>query len=68
MAGRADLETAIATTVARTRAYAKRQRTWFRSQPDIRWLDADEDPATTALELVTAFRGQSVEPHYAGAT
>ena len=49
VAGRADLETAIATTVARTRAYAKRQRTWFRSQPDITWLDADEDPASTAL-------------------
>ena len=58
LAGRADLETAIATTVARTRAYAKRQRTWFRSQPDITWLDADEDPASTAL----AARGRVPPP------
>jgi tRNA dimethylallyltransferase len=66
MAGRTDLETAITATVARTRAYAKRQRTWFRSQPGITWLDADDDPTSAALGLVTAFRGPSVEPLYAG--
>jgi tRNA dimethylallyltransferase len=64
--GRADLETAIATTAARTRAYAKRQRSWFRSEPDISWLDADGDPARPALELVRAFLGRRGEPLYAG--
>jgi tRNA dimethylallyltransferase len=41
LAGRASLEEAIARDVARTRAYAKRQRTWFRSERDIEWLDGD---------------------------
>ena len=43
--GRADLETAIATTVARTGRTRSGSETWFRSQPDITWLP-DEDPAS----------------------
>ena len=31
--GKTDLEEAIATTIAETRRYAKRQRTWLRSEP-----------------------------------
>jgi tRNA dimethylallyltransferase len=52
LARRSDLEASIARTVARTRAYAKRQRTWFRAQPDIHWLDADDGPAARALDLI----------------
>jgi tRNA A37 N6-isopentenylltransferase MiaA len=36
-------------------AFAKRQRTWFRREPDITWLDATEaDPFDRALMLARA--------------
>jgi tRNA dimethylallyltransferase len=35
------LSEAINQIVLRTRQFAKRQRTWFRAQPQIEWLDAD---------------------------
>jgi tRNA dimethylallyltransferase len=38
-------------TKRRTRAYAKRQLTWFRSEPDVRWLDARRDAAVLAGEI-----------------
>ena len=43
LAGRASLGAAIERTIQRTRAYARRQRTWFRSEPGVTWytgLDA----------------------------
>jgi tRNA dimethylallyltransferase len=47
------LHAAIATDATRTIAFAKRQRTWFRSEPDITWLDATDDlPTVAALDLV----------------
>ncbi|MFL5674221.1 MAG: tRNA (adenosine(37)-N6)-dimethylallyltransferase MiaA [Chloroflexota bacterium] len=36
------LDDAIALDVRRNIAFAKRQRTWFRSEPDIAWLDASD--------------------------
>jgi len=46
---------AIAETRRRTRAYAKRQMTWLRSERNVQWLDAnDRDHAyETALRLIT---------------
>jgi tRNA dimethylallyltransferase len=38
--GKIDQPSAIVETKRRTRAYAKRQMTWLRSEPDIVWLDA----------------------------
>ncbi len=38
--GELDREAAIAADAQRNVAFAKRQRTWFRSEPDIVWLDA----------------------------
>ena len=38
--GKLSRETAIAEDARRNQAFAKRQRTWFRSEPDIDWLDA----------------------------
>jgi tRNA dimethylallyltransferase len=35
----------------RTRDYAKRQRTWFRKEPGIFWLDASEGPGTLSREI-----------------
>jgi tRNA dimethylallyltransferase len=37
-------ETAIAEDARRNQAFAKRQRTWFRAEPGIRWLDATHGP------------------------
>ena len=50
--GRTTREEAIATDAQRNVAFAKRQRTWFRSEPDITWLDATSaDPFERALAL-----------------
>jgi tRNA dimethylallyltransferase len=56
LAGRATLDEAITRDVARTRAYAKRQRTWFRSEPDIQWLDASDRVAESAWPTVEEWR------------
>jgi tRNA dimethylallyltransferase len=47
--GEIDVPTAVARDVGRTRAYARRQATWFRSEPGIGWLDAS-DPLAAAIE------------------
>jgi len=39
-----------------TRQYAKRQMTWFRSQPNVRWVDAS-DHAAAAAEIVRLASG-----------
>lgn len=39
--GEATLEEAIATIALRTRQLAKRQETWFRRTPDVRWFDLE---------------------------
>ena len=41
--GEITLEQAIESTIVETRQYAKRQRTWFRRDPDIRWLSGFGD-------------------------
>jgi tRNA dimethylallyltransferase len=45
-------EQAIAEDTRRNVAFAKRQRTWFRSEPDVQWLDAGADPDRAALEVI----------------
>ena len=50
LAGRSSLEAAIATDVVRTRAYAGRQRTWFRAEPDIQWLPPSPDVTSVIRE------------------
>lgn len=43
---------AIELDVRRNVAFARRQRTWFRSEPDIAWLSADGGlPVTAALDI-----------------
>ena len=58
LAGRTDLEEAIATAIAETRRFAKRQRTWLRSEPGLRHLDPTEPElvkqAIEAIRSVTA--------------
>jgi len=49
--GETTVEHAIELDARRNVAFARRQRTWFRSEPDLVWLDAtDELPVTAALE------------------
>ena len=48
--GDATLEAAIAADAARNVAFAKRQRTWFRSEPELTWLDAAARPTEPAIE------------------
>ncbi len=42
LAGNISLEEAIALTILHTRQFAKRQCTWFRSDQQIEWFNADE--------------------------
>ena len=35
-----------------TRRYAKRQRTWFRKEPDVIWLDASQGPRVLSERIV----------------
>ena len=53
--GRRTTAEALAETIVRTRAYARRQRTWFRAEPGINWIDAVHDPFPAALVLVRRF-------------
>jgi tRNA dimethylallyltransferase len=41
--GEIDLETAVALTVRDTKAYSKRQMTWFRRDARVRWCDPTRD-------------------------
>jgi tRNA dimethylallyltransferase len=45
--GEADLPAAIAAAQQGHRNYAKRQLTWFRREPDVRWIEAFGDDAAT---------------------
>jgi tRNA dimethylallyltransferase len=40
------LDQALAAAVARTRAFARRQWSWFKRDPRIHWLDPESDPLT----------------------
>lgn len=53
--GHMDRDAALAETVRRTVGYAKRQRTWFRSEPDVEWLDARRLDVPALAERVGAF-------------
>jgi tRNA dimethylallyltransferase len=46
------LDDALDGAIRRTRAFARRQRAWFRRDPRIAWLDADVDPADHVADLL----------------
>jgi len=49
--GKLTREEAIESTAKRTRRYAKRQMTWFRREPDVRWFTAFGDDDTVRSEV-----------------
>jgi tRNA dimethylallyltransferase len=54
--GRASVEEAVEFDIARNVAFAKRQRTWYRSERDITWLDAADDGAEDQAARLVARR------------
>lgn len=52
LAGACTLEEAIGLTVKRTRALARRQYVWFRRDPRIRWLRADDGAGTVVDDML----------------
>lgn len=56
LAGEWSLEEAVAVTARRTRQYAKRQRTWFRRDAQIVWLDAGDAPGDEPALVAEAER------------
>jgi tRNA dimethylallyltransferase len=54
LAGEWSLDEAVAVTAQRTRQYAKRQRTWFRGEKRIVWLEAGDGSADDAALVAEA--------------
>jgi tRNA dimethylallyltransferase len=61
LAGELTLDAAIAGTVKRTRALARRQLAFFRRDPRIRWFEAGEAGAEPLVEDVVAFLSEARE-------
>ncbi|WP_084495025.1 tRNA (adenosine(37)-N6)-dimethylallyltransferase MiaA [Nocardia shimofusensis] len=58
--GEYDLRHAQERTLIGTRRYVRRQRSWFRRDPRVRWLDgADPGLVTTALDLIAEGRADA---------
>ena len=49
------LEAAVESTVKRTGNLARRQMSWFRRDPRVRWFDVDERGATVVLEPILSY-------------
>ncbi|HSH22296.1 MAG TPA: tRNA dimethylallyltransferase, partial [Candidatus Caenarcaniphilales bacterium] len=56
--GTVAVDHAVARTITRTNQLARRQRTWFRAEPDIRWLYAGTSVVREALREVEQFLGR----------
>jgi tRNA dimethylallyltransferase len=67
LAGRTDIDTAKATDASRTWAYVRRQRTWFRAEPGITWLEAGEGAPAAAWGTLDPWLEQIGRDVYAGA-
>jgi tRNA dimethylallyltransferase len=51
LTGRLDAAAALAATVRATRQFAKRQRTWFRREPGVRWRHPEGDRDLVLREI-----------------
>lgn len=59
--GELGLEEAKLETKRRTKAYAKRQMTWFRSDPSVIWIDASASLQSIVAGIVTAVDEREAE-------
>ena len=66
LAQRCTIDEARARDAKRTWAYARRQRTWFRSEPGIDWLEAGEGTAEPAAAALEPWFERTGREHYAG--
>jgi tRNA dimethylallyltransferase len=66
LAGRSDLASAKAADAQRTWVYARRQGTWFRSEPDIHWLSSGEGCLPRAWQVLAPFLRSLGRDDYAG--
>lgn len=55
--GELTLEEAVAETVRRTKAFARRQRVWFRRDPRIRWFVTGDNPVALLPALLGDWAG-----------
>jgi tRNA dimethylallyltransferase len=62
IAGEMTLDQAIAETCRRTRAYAKRQMTWLRSERNVHWLDASDPDSVFSSAVRLARSRESSNP------
>ena len=53
--GKCSLPEAIEKIKTNTRRYAKRQLTWFRRDPEIRWIDAGDSRSARPSDIVRSF-------------
>lgn len=50
--GEESLDEAVGTIKARTRQYAKRQLTWFRADPRVKWIDVDDKSINEVVDEI----------------
>jgi len=60
--GKIKKEEAIQETQTATRRYAKRQRTWFRREPDVQWFVGFGDDPTIQQDVFNYLAGVSIKP------
>lgn len=65
--GEITLDQAVSLIKRNTRRYAKRQLTWFRAEPDIKWVDVTgmTKPEAMYAKVAQALKGFGISPSYA---
>ena len=54
ISGHWPLDMAIERIKKNTRVYAKKQMTWFKKDPDVFWINLDENPQDKVVEVITS--------------
>jgi tRNA dimethylallyltransferase len=62
LAGSSTVDKARAETVLATRRFVRRQRSWFRRDPRVRWLDAGSAGSTELVGAALAAAGRTLDP------